>query len=120
MLFRSAFSKRHHELVYHAQTRKALAGYRKGILNFLIFVTAVASVAEYVCYTLRSAMGNRFPGLVVTAAFVAFGIGRYLLLVYREGGGDRPEKVLLTDRILWIALVGYAVSAVVVVAWTRF
>ena len=88
-----AFSKRHHELVYHAQTRKALAGYRKGILNFLI---------------------------LVTAAFVAFGIGRYLLLVYREGGGDRPEKVLLTDRILWIALVGDAVSAVLAVAWTRF
>ena len=115
-----AFSKRHHELVYHAQTRKALAGYRKGILNFLILLTAVASVAEYICYTLRSAMGNRFPGLVVTSAFVAFGIGRYLMLVYREGGGDRPEKVLLTDKILWIALVGYAVSAVLAVAWTRF
>ena len=57
---------------------------------------------------------------MVTAAFVAFGIGRYLLLVYREGGGDRPEKVLLTDRILWIALVGYAISAVLAVAWSRF
>ncbi len=115
-----ALSKRHHELVYHAATRKALAGYTKGILNALIFVAAAASVAEYVCYTLFSAMGHRFPGLVVTAAFVLFGVGRYLLLVYREGGGDRPEKVLLTDRILWIALVGYAISAVLAVAWSRF
>jgi hypothetical protein len=39
-----------------------------------------------------------------------------MLLVYHEGGGDRPEKVLLTDRVLWIALVGYAISAVLAVA----
>ena len=115
-----AFSKRHHELVYHAATRKALAGYRKGILNALIFAAAVLSVAEYVCYTLMSPMGKRFPGLILTSFFVAFGIGRYLLLVYREGGGGRPEKVLLTDWLLWIALVGYALSAVLAVAWTRF
>ena len=65
-------------------------------------------------------MGVRFPGLVYTSVFVAIGIGRYMLLVYREGGGDRPEKVLLTDRVLWIVLVGYAVSAVFAVAWVHF
>ena len=113
-----ALSKRHHELVYHAATRKALAGYRKGILNTLIFIAAVSSVVEYMCYTLRSAMGARFPALVYTSVFVAFGIGHYLLLVYREGGGDRPEKVLLTDRVLWLALAGYAVSAVCAVAFS--
>ena len=63
-------------------------------------------------------MGARFPALVYTSVFVAFGIGRYLLLVYREGGGDRPEKVLLTDRVLWLALAGYAVSAVCAVAFS--
>ena len=115
-----ALSKRHHELVYHSGTRKALAGYRKGVLNLLIFVTAAMSVAEYMCYTLRSAMGHRFPGLIYTSLFVAFGIGRYLLLVYREGGGGRPEKVLLTDKILWIALLGYAISAMLAVAWVKF
>lgn len=111
-----ALSKRHHELVYHSATRKALAGYRKGLLNILIFAAAAASVAEYVCYTLLSAMGARFPGLVYTSVFVLLGVGRYMLLVYREGGGDRPEKVLLTDRWLWVALSGYAISAVFAVA----
>ena len=115
-----ALSKRHHELVYHADTRKALAGYRKGILNLLICLTAVLSVAEYVCYTFRSAMGHRFPGLICSSLFVACGIGRYLQLVYREGGGDRPEKVLLTDRVLWLVLLGYALSAVLAVAWIKF
>ena len=114
-----ALSKRHHELVYHASTRKALAGYRKGVLNALIFVAAALSVAEYLCYTLRSAMGHRFPGLVFTGLFVLLGIGRYLMLVYREGGGGRPEKVLLTDRILWLVLMGYAVSAILAVLWPR-
>lgn len=111
-----ALSKRHHELVFHASTRKALAGYRKGILNTLIFLTAVMSVVEYMCYTLYSGMGVRFPGLVYSAIFVFLGIGRYMLLVYREGGGGRPEKVLLTDRVLWIVLSGYAISAILSVA----
>jgi hypothetical protein len=115
-----ALSKRHHELVYHASTRKALAGYRKGLLNILIFVAAAASVIEYAFYTLTSAMGMRFPWLVYTSIFVLFGIVRYLLLVYREGGGGRPEKALLSDRLLWIALAGYAVSAVFAVAWVHF
>lgn len=111
-----AFSKRHHELVFHAASRKALAGYRKGLLNTLIFLTAALSVVEYACYTLRSAMGVRFPGLVYSSVFVALGIGRYMMLVYREGGGGRPEKVLLTDRVLWFVLAGYSVSAVLAVA----
>ena len=111
-----AFSKRHHELVFHAASRRALAGYRKGLLNTLIFVTAALSVVEYACYTLRSAMGVRFPGLVYSSVFVALGIGRYMMLVYREGGGGRPEKVLLTDRVLWFVLAGYSVSAVLAVA----
>ena len=114
-----ALSKRHHELVFHSSTRKALAGYRKGLLNVLIFVAATASVVEYVCYTLQSAMGVRFPGLVYTSIFVLFGIGRYMLLVYHEGGGDQPEKTLLTDRLLWLALAGYAISAVTAVAWVH-
>ncbi len=111
-----AFSKRHHELVFHAASRKALAGYRKGLLNTLIFVTAALSVVEYACYTLLSAMGIRFPGLIYSSIFVALGIGRYMMLVYREGGGGRPEKVLLTDRVLWFVLAGYSVSAVLAVA----
>jgi hypothetical protein len=40
-----------------------------------------------------------------------------MLLVYREGGGGRPEKVLLTDRVLWLVLAGYAVSAILSVAF---
>lgn len=115
-----ALSKRHHELVYHASTRRALAGYRKGFLNVFIFVAASASVVEYVCYTLWSAMGARFPYLVYTSVFVLFGIGRYMLLVYHEGGGGHPEKILLTDRWLWVALAGYAISAVLAVARVHF
>ena len=61
-------------------------------------------------------MGVRFPGLVYSSVFVALGIGRYMMLVYREGGGGRPEKVLLTDRVLWFVLAGYSVSAVLAVA----
>jgi len=107
-----ALSKRRHELAFHSRTRRALAGYRRGVLDALILLAASASAVEYGCYTVFSAMGHRFPWLVSTSFFVAFGIGRYLLLVFRDGDGGQPEKILLSDRILWTALIGYSIAAV--------
>ena len=50
---------------------------------------------------------------------VLTGILRYLLLAWRKGDVGRPERVLLSDRILWLIIGGYAVSAVVAVAVSR-
>ena len=77
----------------------------------------MASVAEYLAYTLTSKMGVRFPWLWVTALFVLIGIVRYASLAWGRGDTGRPEKILLTDRVLWLILLGYAVSAVSVVAF---
>jgi hypothetical protein len=38
--------------------------------------------------------------LIYTVPFVLFGIFRYLYLVYRREGGDRPEHALMTDGTL--------------------
>ena len=61
-------------------------------------------------------MGNAFPLLWTTSVFVALGIARYLVLAYRKADVGRPEKVLLTDHILWLVLAGYAACSVGVVA----
>ena len=51
--------------------------------------------------------------------FVALGIGRYLQLVYGPEDTGRPEKVLLTDQILWCILAGYGLAALGAVLLAR-
>ncbi len=73
----------------------------------------MGTLVIYVCYTLSADTVARFGtrGLVVTGVFVALGIARYLYLVYSRSDVGRPERVLLTDRLLWLILAGYGCSA---------
>ena len=108
-----ALCKRRHEREIALASRAALEGYHPKVLNALILVSAAAALSVYVCYTLSPDTVSRFGthGLAVTAVFVAFGLARYLFLVFGRGDVGRPERVLLTDRLLWLILAGYGVSA---------
>ena len=110
-----AFCKRKNELELARESRAVLKHYHPRLLDALIVFAAVASVAEYFAYTMRSTMGHNFPWLWTTSVFVALGILRYSILAWKNGDTGRPEKILLTDRILWLILLGYALSAISVV-----
>ena len=110
-----AFCKRRAEMETAFASREVLKKYHPRVLSALILVAGVASVGEYVAYTLTSKMGARFPLLWVTSLFVAAGIVRYLVLVWRKADVGRPERVLLTDRPLWWIIAGYGISAILVV-----
>ena len=114
-----AFCKRKNEMDTALESREVLRHYHPYILTALILVAGLAAFGEYLVYTLRSNMGRRFPCLWVTSAFVLAGIVRYLFLTWRKGDVGRPERVLLSDRILWLVIGGYAVSAVAAVAVSR-
>ena len=111
-----ALCKRKSEMEVAVESRMVLKRYHPRVLNVLIAIAALASVGEYLAYTLTSKMGMRFPYLWATSFFVFAGIARYLYLTWRRGDVGRPERVLLTDRPLWAIIVGYGVAAVVVVA----
>ena len=107
-----ALCKRRHERGCAAASREVLKIYHPVALDALIVATAVVTVGVYSGYTLAPDTVVRFGtrGLVFTAAFVALGVGRYLALVYGRGRQDdvgRPEKVLLSDWVLWVILAGY-------------
>ena len=116
-----ALSKRRHEMCVASESRSALKGYHPVALDSLIFLSAAATLAVYVWYTLAPDTVARFGtrALVSTAVFVALGLARYLKLVYSRADVGRPEKVLLTDWPMWLVLAGYAVLAVVSVAVGR-
>lgn len=111
-----ALCKRKNEMETALESRAVLRHYHPRILTVLIVLAALGSVAEYLTYTVTSQMGMRFPHLWVTAVFVFLGIARYLCLAWKKGSDvGRPERVLLSDKLLWLAIGGYAVSAVLAV-----
>ena len=116
-----ALCKRRHEKITASDSRAALKGYHPRVLDALILVAACGTLAVYTCYTLSADTVARFGtrGLAATAVFVALGIGRYLQLVYGPEDTGRPERVLLTDRILWCILAGYGLAALGAVLLAR-
>jgi 4-hydroxybenzoate polyprenyltransferase len=111
-----AFCKRKNEKETAADSREVLRHYHKKTLNACIVVSGVLSFAEYLAYTITSKMGARFPGLWTTSLFVLAGIVRYMYLAWGAGDTGRPEKILLSDKILWCILAGYAACSVAAVA----
>ncbi len=100
-------------------SRAVLRHYHPRVLSALILVAGFAAFGEYLVYTIRSTMGHRFPYLWTTSVFVLAGILRYVFLTWKKGDVGRPERILLSDRILWLIIGGYAVAAVVAVAISR-
>jgi len=115
-----ALCKRRHEKVLldadGAQHREALAGYDRHLLDLQISITAGATLVCYAMYTLSEETVRRFgtDRLGLTIPFVVFGLFRYLELVYRRNEGGRPEKVLLTDRVLIATVAGFLLTALAV------
>lgn len=117
-----ALCKRRHEKIsldgQGEQHREALVGYDRHLLDIQIGITASATLVCYAIYTLSAETVQRFgtARLGLTIPFVVFGLFRYMELVYRHDEGGRPEKVLLTDRVLMATLACYALTALAVFA----
>ncbi len=108
-----ALCKRKHECDVALASRAALKRYHPKVLNVLIVLVALATLGVYVSYTLAPDTVSRFGSnhLVHTSAFVLFGLARYVGLVFGKADTGRPERVLLTDRVLWVILAGYGICA---------
>jgi len=112
-----ALCKRRHEKILldegGEQHRAALAGYDRYLLDMQIGITASATLVCYAIYTLSAETVQRFGTcrLGLTIPFVVFGVFRYLDLVYRHDEGGRPEKVLLTDKVMIATLAVYVLTA---------
>ncbi len=118
-LFLALCKRRHEKILLEdagEQHREALAGYDRYLLDMQIAITSCATLVCYAIYTLSEETVRRFGTnrLGLTIPFVVFGIFRYLELVYRHDAGGRPEKALLTDKVLIATVACYALTALVV------
>lgn len=120
-----ALCKRRHEKLLLDDTadehRACLGAYSARLLDQLIAIVSAATVVSYSIYTLSPDTVKKFGTslLSMTIPFVMFGIFRYLDLVYRKEGGGRPEKTLLTDRVLIIDLALYGLTVAAIFALIR-
>ncbi len=114
-------SKRRHELVMleteAANHRPILAEYSPELLDQMISVVTSSTVIAYALYTLSPETVAKFNthALSLTIPFVLYGIFRYLYLVHKRDLGGSPERVLLEDKPLLIAVAAWAACVAIVI-----
>jgi len=111
-----SFGKRRAE--FHAlgeqrsDVRPSLSAYTKESLDGLVTLAASTSVLCYGLYAIESHTARNHPSLFLTAPLVAYGVMRYLLLVFQgaEGIGE-PDLLLIRDRHLVATVALFCVLA---------
>ena len=110
-----ALNKRRGELADGAdgESRRVLRRYDVRLLDRLVVLTGLVTLAVYVAYTVTGTRPALFP---ITIVPVAFGLGRYVYLVRRHDAGEEPERVLVGDRPILVATLVWAVLAALLLA----
>jgi 4-hydroxybenzoate polyprenyltransferase len=129
-----ASGKRRSELVTEgSKTRPALLGYRQQLLDFYTSIFATASLLSYALFTFFTeppqfkesiarfllstfpkALGRKWL-MVATIPFVIFGIMRYAQLIYEKREGERPEKLLTSDSLLPLSVIGWGLAIIFII-----
>jgi 4-hydroxybenzoate polyprenyltransferase len=112
------FGKRRNELV----TLEALAGQHRANLEeysipMLDQIIAIVSAAMLIAYSLYTFDATNVPdshAMMLTIPFVAYGLFRYLYLVYRKGEGGSPEMLLVRDPGLLVCITGWIGTALAI------
>ncbi len=116
-----ALGKRRSELVLlgdGAPThRVALGRYSLPLVDSWLTALAGASIVSYAIYTQSARTVERFgtSDLLYTIPFVIYALFRYQHHVVREDAGGDPGSLLMQDRALWLAVLGWAITAAVVI-----
>ncbi len=110
-----AFAKRRHELASMGNSamghRKNLREYSIPMLDQMIGITAGTSILGYSIYTVSDRTAEVVSRwLWITIPFVAYGVFRYLFIVYSQGLGGSPDKILLKDTPLKVNLLLWVVT----------
>jgi 4-hydroxybenzoate polyprenyltransferase len=110
------FGKRRHELIavdISREHRRNLNVYNRQMLDQSVAVTAAGTLIAYAVYTFDSESAQFHHRMMLTIPIVAYGVFRYLYLLYLGGQGGAPETMLLTDRPLLASVASWAVLSAI-------
>jgi 4-hydroxybenzoate polyprenyltransferase len=88
--------------------RPVLARYSISMLDRLLVAAAASTVTAYAFYAFTARDSIE---MAATIPLVLFPILRYLALVHREGLGEEPEQVLLTDAPILVSAAAWSVAS---------
>ena len=105
-----------------AETRKTLKSYPDTLLDSMITMSATFTVVTYSFFTFQVSPDSSLTNLrkflpaiiespkwlMITIPLVIYGIARYLYVIYEKKAGESPERVLLSDKPLFITVVTWA------------
>lgn len=107
-----AFGKRYHEVGHeeYAKLKPNLRCYNHNLLDRLLTITGASALMTYAIYAAEVAERIHKMEMIYTVGFVAFGLFRYLQMIYVHGQGGEPEAILFKDKlqqlniVLWLAV----------------
>jgi 4-hydroxybenzoate polyprenyltransferase len=117
-----ACGKRRGELLLTDGTgggRSVLARYSPQVLDLLVAIAGTATMLSYSIYTVAAETQAKVGSdhLLYTIPIVFYGLGRYLVLLYRRQRGEDPAAVLFGDRGMLAAIVAWLTAVVFVLRW---
>ena len=116
-----ALGKRRAEMVLLGEAasnhRPALGEYSLPLVDSWLTALSGAAIVSYALYTQSPRTVEHFgtTSLLYTVPFVIYALFRYQNHVMRLDAGGDPGSLLVQDRGLWLALLGWAVTAAVVI-----
>ncbi len=133
---RSEITLLSHQAGPQLNTRKTLSHYTDKLLDIYLSIFATSTFISYSLFTfLENPRGLQFnltifpadalgtylqrKWLMVTIVPVAYGLMRYLQLIYEKQQGESPERVLFSDRPLLLSVVIWTVLVVVLLYFVK-
>ncbi len=101
------------------QQRHVLKHYSDTLLNLLIVLVSVGVFFTYLVYTLTASNLPDNRTMALTVPIMAFGLYRYLHLLYHHNAGETPEEMFLSDRPLMATVFVWLATVVVVLVLAR-
>jgi 4-hydroxybenzoate polyprenyltransferase len=116
-----ALGKRRAELVLLGDTaadhRASLGHYSLPLVDSWLTALSAAAIVSYAIYTQSERTVEHFgtTNLLYTIPFVIYALFRYQHHVMRLDAGGDPGSLLVSDKGLWIAILGWGITAAIVI-----
>jgi 4-hydroxybenzoate polyprenyltransferase len=99
--------------------RKILDEYSQDLLDQMASTVTAATLMAYGLYTFTAEGLPENHSMMLTIPFVLYGIFRYLYLVHTRQEGGSPEDVLLKDVPIMLTVVGWIMTAAIILLVAR-
>lgn len=116
-----AFAKRRDDVLIYEETgmkaRKNINRYNVEFMNQAISIVSAITIVCYILYTVSSEVMLRMntPYLYITSIWVLLGILRYLQVTIVDVKSGSPTKVLLKDRFIQCAVLGWISTFLIII-----